>query len=365
MTLPLSSWLWQMSQEKTRDASAGSKTRDSAVLPYQVVTLSREIERQNTSPAAGLIRPALDDARTVPRFAGDTGAPDRQLRPRLVVSSCTTGSPRASSAPSRKTGTRSSAPESMKVSESSTSRYRGSPLSVFRVIAGSDRLQPNPKAPFPAAESYETESCGPKPERPGDVAMGTVMEPVPVTGFAVNFSPSPRIAPPPLGIEIDGARNGFRHSSGAAAPFAVLLPGSPSPSSIPGSVQTAGASPVPGEVVTDVVAQLDSATARPAGSDTDVTAGSERDNKLGTWSLPRALFPLEGTERDCSYGARCSWPITRIVSTNWQADRRDAWPISAGATCASPLADRCLLGHPPGSQESDRPKRRSGSAESF
>jgi hypothetical protein len=29
--------------------------------------------------------------------------------------------------------------------------------------------------------------------------MGTLSEPVPVTGFAVNFSPMPRIAPPPLG----------------------------------------------------------------------------------------------------------------------------------------------------------------------
>jgi hypothetical protein len=37
------------------------------------------------------------------------------------------------------------------------------------------------------------------------VAIGTVIEPVPVTGFAANFSPIPRIAPPPLGNETEGA----------------------------------------------------------------------------------------------------------------------------------------------------------------
>ena len=40
---------------------------------------------------------------------------------------------------------------------------------------------------------------GPKPDRPGLVAIGTDIEPVPLTGFAANFSPIPRIAPPPLG----------------------------------------------------------------------------------------------------------------------------------------------------------------------
>src|SRR6266566_8244004 len=35
--------------------------------------------------------------------------------------------------------------------------------------------------------------------------MGTVSEPVPVTGLAENFSPIPRIAPPPLGRESLGA----------------------------------------------------------------------------------------------------------------------------------------------------------------
>ena len=58
-------------------------------------------------------------------------------------------------------------------------------------------------------------------ERPGLVAMGTVIEPVPVTGLAANFSPIPRMAPPPLGNEIVGgatccaplARTSFRASS--------------------------------------------------------------------------------------------------------------------------------------------------------
>src|SRR6266702_5962875 len=93
----------------------------------------------------------------------------------------------------------------MYTSDSSASRYRGKPLSVLRVIAGRERFQPRPKGPLPAPESYESESCGPKPERPGLVAMGTVMEPVPVTGLAANFSPMPRMAPPPFGSERGGA----------------------------------------------------------------------------------------------------------------------------------------------------------------
>jgi hypothetical protein len=35
------------------------------------------------------------------------------------------------------------------------------------------------------------------------------MDLVPVTGFAVNFSPIPQIAPPPLESEIDGAETNF------------------------------------------------------------------------------------------------------------------------------------------------------------
>src|SRR5438876_11331349 len=76
-------------------------------------------------------------------------------------------------------------------------------------MAGSDRLHPKPKVPLPDPESYASESCGPKPERPGLVASGTVIVPVPVTGLAANFSPMPRIAPPPLGSEITGAEEVF------------------------------------------------------------------------------------------------------------------------------------------------------------
>ena len=41
-------------------------------------------------------------------------------------------------------------------------------------------------------------------ERPGLVAMGTDTEPVPLTGLAANFSPMPRMAPPPLGSSTRG-----------------------------------------------------------------------------------------------------------------------------------------------------------------
>src|SRR5437879_5112138 len=87
----------------------------------------------------------------------------------------------------------------MKTSDSSPSRYWGRPLSVLRVMDGRERLQPKPNGPLPAPESYESASCGPKPDLPGLVAIGTDMEPVPVTGFTANFSPMPRMAPPPFG----------------------------------------------------------------------------------------------------------------------------------------------------------------------
>lgn len=47
-------------------------------------------------------------------------------------------------------------------------------------------------------ESYERESCGSKPERPGVVKIGTLRDPGPVTGLAVNISLMPQIAPQPL-----------------------------------------------------------------------------------------------------------------------------------------------------------------------
>src|SRR5690606_29902409 len=40
--------------------------------------------------------------------------------------------------------------------------------------------------------------------RPGLVKTGMEKAPVPVTGFEENFSPIPRMAPPPLGREIEG-----------------------------------------------------------------------------------------------------------------------------------------------------------------
>src|SRR6476469_4337199 len=41
-------------------------------------------------------------------------------------------------------------------------------------------------------------------ERPGLVKIGILTDAVPVTGFAPNFSPIPRIAPPPFGRDIAG-----------------------------------------------------------------------------------------------------------------------------------------------------------------
>jgi hypothetical protein len=39
------------------------------------------------------------------------------------------------------------------------------------------------------------------------VAIGTDIDPVPVAEFTPNFSPIPRMAPPPVGREIDGTEN--------------------------------------------------------------------------------------------------------------------------------------------------------------
>jgi hypothetical protein len=67
-----------------------------------------------------------------------------------------------------------------------------------------ERFQPKPNGPLPEPESYESDREGPNPERPGLVKMGTLTDAVPVTGFAPNFSPIPRIAPPPFGRDIEG-----------------------------------------------------------------------------------------------------------------------------------------------------------------
>src|SRR6266567_535012 len=85
-------------------------------------------------------------------------------------------------------------------------------------MVGKERVHPKPKGPLPEPESYESDNCGPKPERPGLVAIGTLIDPVPVTGLAANFSPMPRMAPPPFGRLIVGEA-GAEFSS-AALPFA-------------------------------------------------------------------------------------------------------------------------------------------------
>src|SRR5262245_2174537 len=87
----------------------------------------------------------------------------------------------------------------MKTSESSASSYRGSRLSVRRVIDAGSHDQPRPNGPFPAPLLCDRPSDGPNPERPGDKARGTDIEQVPVAAAIENFSPMPRIAPPPFG----------------------------------------------------------------------------------------------------------------------------------------------------------------------
>src|SRR3954447_4891594 len=96
----------------------------------------------------------------------------------------------------------------MKTSDSVASSYRGNPLSVLRAIEESESVHPKPNGPLPAPESYASASCGPNPDRPGVVAIGTDIDPVPVTGLAANFSPIPRMAPPPVGGAIDGGLTG-------------------------------------------------------------------------------------------------------------------------------------------------------------
>jgi hypothetical protein len=60
--------------------------------------------------------------------------------------------------------------------------------------------------------------------------MGTDIDPVPVTGFAPNFSPIPRMAPPPFGSEmVGGAGDGEGPPSwllsGVAAGWLVVQAG--------------------------------------------------------------------------------------------------------------------------------------------
>src|SRR5947207_826691 len=76
---------------------------------------------------------------------------------------------------------------------------------------------PSPNGPLPVPESYRRLRIGPNPDRPGLSGRGTVRVPVPVAAFAANFSPIPRMAPPPLGRPVSGGRNGFTVSGGPTA----------------------------------------------------------------------------------------------------------------------------------------------------
>src|SRR5262249_41991950 len=68
---------------------------------------------------------------------------------------------------------------------------------------------PRPNGPFPAPESYDRDSCGPKPPRPGDVKTGIESAHDPVAALTDCFSPIPRMAPPPLGsVSAGGSANG-------------------------------------------------------------------------------------------------------------------------------------------------------------
>src|SRR5262245_42983850 len=97
-------------------------------------------------------------------------------------------------------------------------------------MRGTDRLHPAPKGPLPAPESYVRASSGWKPARPGLVAMGTLIEPVPVTGLAANFSPMSRIAPPPFGSE----------GTGATGPLGLAAPSDLAPSALAASGLASG-----------------------------------------------------------------------------------------------------------------------------
>ena len=62
-------------------------------------------------------------------------------------------------------------------------------------------------------------SSGPKLDRPGLSGRGTVNDPVPVTGLAVNFSPMPRMAPPPFGSAMDGGAEADPLDAALDVPF--------------------------------------------------------------------------------------------------------------------------------------------------
>ena len=98
-------------------------------------------------------------------------------------------------------------------------------MSVFRVMRAIDRVHPKPKGPLPPPELYDSDNSGPKPERPALVAIGTVIDAVPVTGLVENFSSMPRIAPPPLGSVIEGMAARAADGLGSDADGAIIDPG--------------------------------------------------------------------------------------------------------------------------------------------
>src|SRR5215211_1898003 len=92
------------------------------------------------------------------------------------------------------------------------------------------------------------------PGRPGLVASGTLSDPVPVAGLTPNFSPMPRIAPPPLGKETLGSGVALL-ASVVEVSLEVEPLGSPRPSPAAG--------PGDGSTAVEVSADLPFAMVRP------------------------------------------------------------------------------------------------------
>ena len=53
-------------------------------------------------------------------------------------------------------------------------------------------------------------NAGVKPDRPGLNGSGIDIDAVPAAALTDNFSPSPRLAPPPFGTDTDGSRSAVR-----------------------------------------------------------------------------------------------------------------------------------------------------------
>jgi hypothetical protein len=119
--------------------------------------------------------------------------------------------------------------------------YLGMPLSVLRVMDGTEIDHPIPNGEFPFPESYV--SCRPSsnPSRLGEVAIGTVREAVPVERFVENFSPRPLIVPPPFGELTEGRK--VPGPVVAAGVFAGPGEFSPPPESRADGVETARSKP--------------------------------------------------------------------------------------------------------------------------